>query len=295
MSRHFLLNFFPPCTSGFGSQNAGHSLLGCLLFCLFLFLPAPAQAEHAGHRHQVIGAGIPPAYDPLAGVDPNGRITRVELPESVTNPERWRYIPEGRLKPGNLLDRFLVSTFILPVLFFEEDVGAGGGFALTDIDFLNSRRRDHVILKASYTTEGQQRYFGHWLRWLNHLEVPSGGVAFEERSSVSVIVDYEKTLTRRFFGLGAGTKEANETSYADRVALAEVTMEGIPWVKLPNLVGRTGIRLESHEISDGFISSVPVTATDFAGDLCRFPQKETIVAPVKRRIAAIARPAVRVV
>lgn len=263
MSRFFFTKVF--CSRNLAScALRGVNRLACvLLFCALMILPAQAQTGHSAHGQRLTTLGDPQAYDPLAGVDPDGRITRVKLPDSVTNPERWRYIPEGRLKPGNLLDRFLVSTFILPVAFFEEDVGAGGGFALTDIDFLNSRRRDHVILKASYTTEGQQRYFAHWLRWLNHVEVPSGGVAFEERSFLSVIVDYEETLTRRFFGLGAGTQEANETSYADRVTRAEVTMEGTPLAVMQNLVGRAGIRLESHEISAGFVSSVPVTETEF--------------------------------
>ncbi len=246
-----------------GARTGVCCLVSILLFCPLLVTSAQAQGGHGTHGLSLTTAGSAATYDPLAGVDPNGRITRIELPDSVTNPERWRYIPEGRLKPGNILERFLVSTFILPVAFFEKDVGAGGGFALTDIDFLNSRRQDHVILKASYTTEGQQRYFAHWLRWLNHLEVPSGGIAFEERSFLSVIADYEKTLTRRFFGLGAGTQEADETSYADKVTQVEVAMEGTPRASLPNLVGRAGIRLENHEISAGFISSVPVTAADF--------------------------------
>ncbi len=236
----------------------------CILaLCVFIPITAQAQADHVTHGRRLSAPNADKGYNPLAGVDQDGRITRVKLPENVRNPERWRYIPEGRLKPGNLLDRFLVSTFILPVVFFEEDVGAGGGFALTDIDFLNSRRRDHVILKASYTTEGQQRYFAHWLRWLNHIEVPSGGIAFEERSFLSVILDYEKTLTRRFFGLGAGTKEADETSYSDKVRLAEVALEGTPLAAMQNLVGRAGLRLESHEISNGFVSKVSNTAEAF--------------------------------
>ncbi|GAB4258875.1 MAG: hypothetical protein Kow0092_06710 [Deferrisomatales bacterium] len=196
-------------------------------------------------------------------MDPSGRIPRVALPEGVEDPARWRYVPEGRLKPGNVFDRFLVSTFILPVVFFEEDIGAGGGFALTDIDFWNHRRRDHAILMASYSTEGQRRLFAHWQRWLKHLEVPGGGVAFEERTFLSLIFDAEKTLTRRFYGLGAGTSPGDETSYSDRALLIEVATEGAPWASWPNLVARLGLRGESHALSDGVVSGVPDTAQAF--------------------------------
>lgn len=86
----------------------------------------------------------PAQHDPLAGMDPSGRIPKVDLPEDFSHPERWRYIPEGRIKPGNVFERFLVSSFVAPQIFYEKDIGAGGGIALTDIDFRNDRRREFL-------------------------------------------------------------------------------------------------------------------------------------------------------
>ena len=41
-------------------------------------------------------------FDPLEGMDESGRIPSPEKPEDLEHPGRWRYIPEGRLKPGNV-------------------------------------------------------------------------------------------------------------------------------------------------------------------------------------------------
>ena len=83
-----------------------------------------------------------PAYDPLEGMDADGRIPKVAKDAYVEHPERWRYLPESRIPPGNVLDRFLVSSLVFPVVFFNSDVGAGFGAGLTDIDFRNQRRRE---------------------------------------------------------------------------------------------------------------------------------------------------------
>lgn len=251
--------------TGTKSQRVAILVVGAMAILGSATNRALAQSDHGGHAEHRSSLRARGEYDPLAGVDPSGRIPRVELPDSVEDPDRWRYVPEGRLKPGNVFERFLVSTFILPVVFFEEDVGAGGGFALTDIDFWDSRRRDHAILMTSYTTEGQQRYFAHWLRWLKHQEVPGGGVAFEERTFLSVILDYEKTLTRRFYGLGAETSADDETSYSDQVALSEVAVEGAPWPSWRDIIGRIGLRVESHALSGGFVSGAPNTEEAFPG------------------------------
>ena len=96
-------------------------------------------------------------FDPFAGVDRDGRIPKVALPDDLPNPERWRYIPEGRLKPGNLFQRFLVSSFLAPFVFRSGDVGWGGGIALTDIDFRTQRRREFAGAFLSYTEKGQQK------------------------------------------------------------------------------------------------------------------------------------------
>ncbi len=68
-------------------------------------------------------------FDPWKGIEKNGRIPKIDKPEDLTNPERWRYIPEGRLKPGNVFQRFLVSSFVAPFFFRNSDVGFGGGIA----------------------------------------------------------------------------------------------------------------------------------------------------------------------
>ena len=69
-------------------------------------------------------------YDPFDGIQPSGRIPNVERPSDIKRPERWRYIPEGRLKPGNLFQRFLVSSFIAPFVSQDEDTGTGFGVAM---------------------------------------------------------------------------------------------------------------------------------------------------------------------
>ena len=43
---------------------------------------------------------LPRPYDPLDGLDPDGRIPRIQLPGDLPHPERWRYTPPGRIKPA---------------------------------------------------------------------------------------------------------------------------------------------------------------------------------------------------
>ncbi|MFP8876368.1 MAG: hypothetical protein VCB99_05545, partial [Myxococcota bacterium] len=160
----------------------------------------------------------PGGYDPLAGMDADGRIPRPEMPADLPNPERWRYIPEGRIKPGNVLQRLLVTSFVVPLIFVESDVGAGGGIALTDIDFRQQRRREFAGIFLSYTSKGQQSYRVSWRRWLNHREHPDGGVLQEERSFLRAGGGYSKSLTRRFFGLGPHSQESGETSFSDELS-----------------------------------------------------------------------------
>src|SRR6185295_9198775 len=95
-----------------------------LLPLLLLLLAAPALAADQEPEPQP-----PHEHDPWQGMDHDGRIPAVEKP--VAHPERWRYIPEGRIKPGNVLQRFLISSFIAPFFFRDSDVGIGGGIALT--------------------------------------------------------------------------------------------------------------------------------------------------------------------
>ncbi len=201
----------------------------------------------------------PDAFDPLDGVEPSGRIPRVEIPADLPNPERWRYIPEGRLKPGNPLERFLVSSFVAPYFFRDSDVGTGGGLAFTDIDFREQRRREFAGIFLSYTTKGQQDYSMVWRRWLHHRELPGGGVLQEERSRIHVFGGYSKTLTRRFFGFGADSDEDDESSYTDEVFHLELSLEhalpepGGDWVAT---VGASG---ELHRLGGGEVSGEPDT------------------------------------
>jgi hypothetical protein len=200
-----------------------------------------------------------PQHDPFQGMEPSGRIPKVPLPDDVPNPERWRYLPEGRIMPGNIFERFLVSSFLAPQFFFEQDIGAGGGIALTDIDFRSQRRREFLGAFLSYTTEGQQKYRAIWRRWLHHQDLSTGGVIVEERSRIDAFGGYEKSLTRRFFGFGPDTRARDETSYVDEFidlgARADFALPkaGGDWV------ATIGARGESHNLAPGRVSGRPTT------------------------------------
>ena len=202
-------------------------------------------------------------YDPFAGMDPDGRIGRPPLPPDLPNPERWRYIPEGRIKPGNVFERLLVTSFAIPLVFIESDVGFGGGVALTDIDFREQRRREFAGIFLSYTTKGHQSYSLSWRRWLHHREHPDGGVLQEERSFIRARGGYSKALTRRFFGLGPGTSEDDETSYTDEAAEFALGIDrawprpGDDWIV------SAGVRGEFHRLSGGEVSGEPDTEQIF--------------------------------
>jgi hypothetical protein len=204
-------------------------------------------------------------YDPYRGVDENGRIPRIDKAALVARPERWRYVPEGRLKPGGFLERFLVSSFLVPIFFFNSDVGAGSGVALTDIDFRGQRRREFMGLFLSYTTEGQQSYVFRWRRWLKHLEVPNGGVLQEERSFVSVGGGYRKTLTRRFFGIGPSTKESQETSYTDQIVFLNLGLSKSLEGSFEDVVLELGVRGEHHWLGQGEVGGAGQTSSEFPG------------------------------
>ena len=198
-------------------------------------------------------------HDPFQGMEPSGRIPKVPLPDDLPNPERWRYLPEGRIKPGNMFERFLVSSFVAPQFFFEQDIGAGAGIALTDIDFRSERRREFLGAFFSYTTEGQQKYRLIWRRWLHHQDLPTGGVIVEERSRLDAFGGYEKSLTRRFFGFGPDTRARDETSYVDETidvgARADFALPraGSSWV------ATIGARGEYHNLAPGRVSGRPTT------------------------------------
>ena len=89
-----------------------------------LVAPPPATAQRVDRDRE-----LRPLYDPNLGMDESGRIPKVPLPQDLPSPTRWRYIPEGRIMPGNAFERLFVSSFISPQIFFREDVGLGGGIA----------------------------------------------------------------------------------------------------------------------------------------------------------------------
>jgi hypothetical protein len=200
-----------------------------------------------------------PVYDPLWGMDGNGRIPTIPRPAGLSHPERWRYLPEGRLKPGNVFSRFLVSSFITPYAFSSGDVGTGLGLVITDLDFRQQRRREFAALLLSYTTEGQQEYRLKWRRWLHHIDLPEGGILQEERSFIETEVGFSRTLTLRFFGLGPDTDERDETSYSDSSFYGEMSLDrAIPRAG-SNWVLHVGARGESHELGSGHVEGRPST------------------------------------
>jgi hypothetical protein len=231
---------------------------GLALALVSLAAPALADDQRMDRDRE-----LRPLYDPLLGMDPSGRIPKVALPEDLPEPTRWRYIPEGRIMPGNMVQRLFVSSFVSPQIFFREDVGLGGGIAITDIDFREQRRREFLGAFFTYTTEGQERYRLVWRRWLHHREIEGGGVAIEERSFLGASGGYQRTLTRRFFGLGPDTKESAESSFTDEVADAGLRADlalpgpGSDWI------ATAGIRGEHHNLARGHVDGVPSTDDAF--------------------------------
>ena len=200
------------------------------------------------------------------GMDQNGRIPKVQIPLKLKHPERWRYFPEGRLLKGNMLDRFLVSSFFAPIVFHDEDVGTGGGIAITDIDFRNQRRREFANFVITHTTEGQQKYSSNWRRWTNHIELPTGGVIQDERSFVHAHTSYEKSLTARYFGLGINSPKISESNYThERSALAFHYQFTEP-NPADELIFNVGAHLEHHNLSSGLASNVSNTRIAYSKD-----------------------------
>ncbi len=241
-------------TSHFWTSQSALCLAAIMIFS------APALAEPTD-----------PEFDPWQGIEKNGRIPKIDMPDDLTNPERWRYIPEGRLKPGNIFQRFLVSSFIAPFLFRDSDVGFGGGIAITDLDFRQQRRREFAGLFLSYTVEGQQSYKAVWRRRFHHREAPGGGIFQEERSFIQAWAGYEKSLTRRFYGFGAGTSEGDESSYRDETAFGRLGFE----LAIPNpgdnLVIGASVKGEWHSLGNGEVKHKPNTGEvpGFSGPFAR--------------------------
>jgi hypothetical protein len=242
-----------------GDRRLGLGYLVALVAALAgVVLPLPAGAQRIDQDRE-----LRPIYDPLLGMDESGRIPKVALPDDLPEPARWRYIPEGRIMPGNVFQRLFVSSFVSPQIFFREDVGLGGGIAITDIDFREQRRREFLGVFLTYTTEGQERYRLVWRRWLHHREIPDGGVAVEERTFLAASGGYQRTLTRRFFGLGPDTPESAESSFTDEVTDAGVRAD----LALPgpggDWIATVGLRGEHHNLAPGHVSGVSSTDQAF--------------------------------
>jgi Omp85 superfamily domain len=254
------------------AARAAHRPLGPIaIFALAVISSgAPSGAAADDSTPQPAAPEVESVYDPYRGMDADGRIPEVEKASLVDHPERWRYIPEGRIKPGNPFQRFLVSSFALPIFFQNADVGTGLGIALTDIDFRQQRRREFLGGFFSYTTEGQQSYVLRWRRWLKHVEVPGGGVLQEERSFLSAGGGYRKTLTRRFFGIGPSTNEDDETSYSDEVGFLDLGLSHSLPGKLDDLVGELSLRGEGHWLDHGRVGGRPSMESPSAPDDFRF-------------------------
>ncbi len=225
-----------------------------IVLCLLL-LVGPALAEETSADSTA--REMESVHNPYLGMDRDGRIPRIDKSAYVDRPERWRYVPEGRIKPGNFLQRFLVSSFIVPIIFSNSDVGTGFGLALTDIDFRKQRRREFLGGFFSYTTEGQQSYVLRWRRWLKHMDVPGGGILQEERSFLRAGGGYRKTLTRRFFGIGPSTKESQETSYTDEVVFLELGLSKSLEGALDDFVFEVGLIAEDHRLDRGRVGGKP--------------------------------------
>lgn len=204
-----------------------------------------------------------PFFDPFAGLDRDGRIPKPQLPRDLPNPDRWRYTPAGRIAPGGVFDRFLISSFIAPVLFREEDIGFGGGFAFTDVDFRNQRYREFANIVMTHSAEGQQAYTIFWARWLHHRELPGGGVVREERGRVFARTGYEKTLTRRFFGFGSRTPEAAETSFTHEISNVGVGVRDALGAPGGDWLYQAELQAAHHGLSTGRVALVPSTEQVF--------------------------------
>jgi hypothetical protein len=233
------------------------------MLALLVVLLGPAAWADDGAAADPGASDAQPTFDPLQGIDANGRIPAVLRPPDLPNPERWRYIPEGRLKPGNVFQRFLVSSVIAPFVFYDGDVGTGFGVALVDIDFREQRRQEFAGAFLSYTTEGQQNYTFIWRRWLHHIDLPGGGVLLEERSFVRMAGGFSHALTRRFFGIGGKTKKSDETSYGDAVGYFDFGVDQALPDPGDDFVLSLGVSGEWHNLGDGHVSGKPDTSAVF--------------------------------
>jgi len=250
------LEWIPP-VRGRARRTAWRHGVGAALLVVGLLVGPERLAAEETSAPQPATPELESVYDPYRGMDKDGRIPEVDKAKYVDHPERWRYIPEGRIKPGNYFERFLVSSFAVPLFFHNADVGTGGGLGITDIDFRQQRRREFLGGFFSYTTEGQQSYTARWRRWLKHMDLPGGGVLQEERSFLSAGGGYRKTLTRRFFGIGPSTNEDDESSYTDEVGFADLGLSTSLPGAFDDFVVEVALRGEGHWLDHGRVGGHP--------------------------------------
>jgi len=233
-----------------------------------LFVPGTAQAMDAassGSSTQPGSAAAPqvaPAaapFDPLKGITANGMIPEVLKPADLPDPERWRFIPAGRIPPGNFFERFLQTAFAGPFVYYDQEVGAGAGVSITDIDFRQQRRRELASINAATSTLGQTEFSIDWERFLAHRDLPDGGVLQEERSWERVDIGYNRVLTRSFYGFGPNTAKSDQTSFTDEEGYA-----GAQWQhSLPRAGDDTVLTLggqwQHHNLATGHVTGAPST------------------------------------
>ncbi len=222
--------------------------------------PPPVPQPHPGPAPSTL-----PPVDPELGWAKGGVIPRESRPSDIDHPERWRYLPPGRIVPGSMLDRFLITSFIGPYAYYTREVGFGAGVAITDIDFRAQHRREAASISAERSTLGEEQYSIDWSRDLGHIDLPNGGVFEEERSWVSLDAGYHRVLTRRFFGFGADTPSANETSYTDESSFAGASISrALPRLG-DDLVVSAGLQWQYHNLAAGHASGVPSTTVAYSG------------------------------
>ena len=116
-----------------GHRQALHIEIIALL--VLLITPAGCRIAHSEARLEALPSASPSAMqDPQkkkhranAGIEEDGSIKRGQMPDGINNPDRWRYIPEGRLIEGTIAERLMNSTFVIPIFFYEKSLGSGFG------------------------------------------------------------------------------------------------------------------------------------------------------------------------
>lgn len=189
-----------------------------------------------------------------ADENPPIEVRPADLLQELDHPDRWRWIPNQRMPEGNLIRRLLVTSFVSPIFFFDSDVGAGGGFGITDIDFLNKRRSQFASTWITYTTEGQERFSFSWRKWLAHRDYPGRGSLQGDRDYFGLSLESSRTLTSRFFGLGADTLLEQESSYTRETDFIAMEIQKSFPKTGGNWIWSVNLSLQTDDISSGAVT-----------------------------------------